>query len=140
MTKVCVESWEGFTLYLCTFITTPPTLDLRVTHSRRPKKYHVGPFSVALRRASATSAKLKYTVLSPEQGGEGGGSIKGKFFSLHFWMNWSIWSTFSIFSKFLSKTCRTAETPPPPYVEFSTKSTHLIFETFPKEVCYSELF
>ena len=92
----------------------PPTLDLRVTHSRRPKKYHVGPFSVALRRASATSAKLKYTVLSPEQGGEGGGSIKGKFFSLHFWMNWSIWSTFSFFSKILTKTCRTAEPPPPP--------------------------
>ena len=47
-------------------------------------------------------------------------------------MNWSIWNTFSIFSKILTKTCRTAEPPPPPFVEFSTKSTHLIFETFPK--------
>ena len=51
------------------------------------------------------------------------GVYKGEIFSLHFWMNWSIWSTFSNFSKFLSKTCRTAENP--------TKSTHLIFETFP---------
>ena len=92
-------------LYL--FDNPPPTLEPRVPHSREPKKYPVGPFFVALRRASATSAKLKYTMLSPKQGGEGGGgSIKGKFFSLHFWMNWSIWSTFSNFSKFLSKTCR----------------------------------
>ena len=44
-------------------------------------------------------------------------------------MNWSIWSTFRIFKKILTKACRTAE---PPFVEFSTKSTQIIFETFPK--------
>ena len=64
-------------MYLCTFITTPPTFEPRVPHSRGPKQYTVGPFLVAFQKASATSAKLKYTMLSPEQGGEGWGVYKG---------------------------------------------------------------
>ena len=89
-----------------------PPLEPRVLH-RGPKKYPLGPFSVPFWKEKVTSAKLRYTMLSPKQGLEGG-VYKREIFSLHFWMNWSIWSTFSIFSKILTKTCRTAEPPPPP--------------------------
>ena len=74
MTRIRAESWERFH-FVSLYLYYNPPLEPRV-----PKKHPVGPFSVPFWKVRVTSALLKYMMLSPEQGGEGGGLKRGKDF------------------------------------------------------------